>query len=167
MELPNDIGLMYYNPTTRVLTTKKKAIHRKIEINGDMMLYIIMNRLDSDRLPFYSSKVEYWKDWLASKIDNRELGYHVQGKLIEQIKNLEKENKRYGIFKDECDKYDKIVKVIQKHGINTWYNVAEDLDAALSRPYPAEVDTIRNQLDTVIKEIDKLKGKTEAEHAKV
>ena len=48
---------------------------------------------------------------------------------------------------------------MKKHGLNTWYNVAETLDAALSRPYPTELDTVLNQLQAAIKEIDKLKDK--------
>jgi len=161
MELPNDIGLMYYNPETKALTTKKKAIHRKIEIDAEMLLYIIMNRLDSDRLPFHSSKAEYWKDWLDNKISNRELGYQVSSKLLGQIRELEQENQRYKHFKEERDEHNKILEVMKKHGLNTWYNVAETLDAALSRPYPAELDTIRSQLANSILSIDKLKEKTE------
>lgn len=159
MELPNDIGLMYYNPKTKIITTKKKAIHRKIEISGDMMLYIIMNRLESDRMPFHSSKADYWKDWLANKLGNRELGYQVRSKLLEQVEKLEQENKRYSRFKEDQNERVEIIKVMQKHGISTWGNTAEILDKALSRPYPAEVDTIRSQLATAILEIDKLKGK--------
>lgn len=162
MELPNDIGLIYYNPKTQGLITKKKAIHRDIEINSNMLLYIIMNRLDGDRLPFYSSKAEYWKDWLANKIENRELGYHVQSKLLEKIQELDQKNKSLRRFKEEYEEHSKIIKVMQKHQVNTWYNVAESLDEALSRPYPAEVETIRKQLEDAIKEIDKLKGKAEA-----
>jgi len=159
MELPNDIGLMYYNPETKALTTKKKAIHRKIEIDADMLLYIIMNRLDSDRLPFYSSKTEYWKDWLDNKINNRELGYQVRSKLLDQIRELQQENQRYKHFKEERKEYEEIIRVIQKHGIRTWHNVPEALDAALTRSYPAELDTVLNQLQAAVKEIDKLKAK--------
>ncbi|WP_339060066.1 MmcB family DNA repair protein [Tepidibacillus marianensis] len=159
MELPNDIGLMYYNPETKALTTKKKAIHRKIEVDANMLLYIIMNRLDSDRLPFHSTQAEYWRDWLDNKISNRELGWQVKSKLLNQIRELEQENQRYRHFKEERDEYNKILEVMKKHGLNTWYNVAETLDKALSRPYPAELDTVLNQLQAAVKEIDKLKAK--------
>lgn len=156
-EIEENIGLMWYNPQTENITTKKKAVYRKIEVSTDMLLYIIMNRLDSDRLPFHSTQSEYWKDWLANKIDNRELGYHVRSKLLDQIRELESENQRYRHFKEDRNEYNKILEIMKKHDLNTWYNVAETLDKALSLPYPAELDTVRGQLDKVIKQIDKMK----------
>jgi len=160
-EVEENIGLMWYNPMTGGLTTKKKAIHRDIEINSELLLYIIMNRLDSDRLPFTSDKAEYWREWLNEKISNRELGYRVSSKLLEQNEELQRENNRYRDFKEEREEYGEIMKVIQKHGIKTWYNIPEALDKALTREYPAELDTIQNQLKVALDEIDKLKHKEE------
>lgn len=159
MELPNDIGLMYYNPETKALITKKKAIHRKIEISAEMLLYVIMNRLDSDRLPFNSTKAEYWRDWLAGKTSDRELGWHVNCKLLKRIGELETENQRYSNFKEDRIELDNIHKVLKKHGLSTWCNVSENIDTALSRPYPSELDVIRSQLEVAIKEIDRYKEK--------
>lgn len=158
-EVEENIGLIWYNPTTGSLTTKKKAVYRDIEIDSAMLLYIIMNRLDSDRLPFHSTQAEYWKDWLNNKISNRELGWQVKSKLLDQIRELEQENRRLKGAKEELDEYNKLLTIMKKHGLNTWYNVAETLDAALSRHYPTELDTVLNQLQVAIKEIDKLKAK--------
>lgn len=158
-EVEENIGLIWYNPTTGSLTTKKKAVYRDIEIDSAMLLYIIMNRLDSDRLPFHSTQAEYWKDWLNNKISSRELGWQVKSKLLNQIQELEQENRRYKHIKEDLDEYNKLLTIMKKHGLNTWYNVAETLDAALSRPYPTELDTVLNQLQVAIKEIDKLKAK--------
>ena len=124
-----------------------------------MLLYIIMNRLESDRLPFHSTNAEYWRDWLAGKINDRDLGYQVRSKLVTRINELEQENKRYRNFKEEREELGQINNVMRNHGLNTWGNLAETLDTALSRPYPAELDTIRNQLEVATKEIDKLKAK--------
>jgi hypothetical protein len=85
MELPNDIGLMYFNPKTQGLTTKKKAIYRNIEINPDLLLYVIMNRLNSERMPFTSDKAEYFRLWLDGKMSNRGLGLQVSSKLLTEI----------------------------------------------------------------------------------
>ena len=57
-ELPESVGLMYYDPEKKTITTKKKAIYRKIQYSPDLLLYIIYSRLDSDRYPFYSEKQE-------------------------------------------------------------------------------------------------------------
>lgn len=160
-EVEENIGLIWYNPQTGGLTTKKKAVYRDIEIDALMLYYIIMYRLESDRLPFHSTQAEYWKDWLNNKISNRDLGWQVNSKLLNQIRELEQENQRYKHFKEEHKEYEEIIKVIQKHGIRTWRNVPEALEKALTRSYPAELDTVLNQLQVAIKEIDKLKSKEE------
>jgi hypothetical protein len=161
-EVEESIGLMWYNPNTEALTTKKKAVHRKIDVSSEMLLYIIMNRLESDRLPFHSTKTEYWRYWLDNKISNRELGYQVKSKLLDKIGELERENQRYSRFKEEHTEYKKIIEVLQKHGIRTCYR-PEALDTVLTLSYPPELDIVQNQLQVAIKEIDKLKTKTKAE----
>jgi hypothetical protein len=166
MEIPNDVGLIYYNPNTGSLATKKKAIHRKIEISADMMLYIIMNRLESERLPFYSSKAEYFKAWLDNKIENRTLSQHVRNKFLDQIKDLERENARLKEYKEDQQELQHIIKIMQKHGINQWYNRHEALDKALSRPYPEEIDILRSQLASSILLIDKLKNRDDSMNKK-
>lgn len=161
-EVEENIGLMWYNPETGVITTKKKAVWRNIEIDALMLLYVIMYRLDSDRLPFHSTKADYWRDWAEGRISDRELGNQVRSKLVTRISELEQENKRYSNFKEDREEHGQIVNIMRKHGLSTWGNVAETFDAALSRPYPAELDTIRSQLANSILSIDKLKEKTEA-----
>jgi hypothetical protein len=159
MELPAEIGLMYYNPETGVLTTKKKATCRKIEVSADMLLYIIMTRLDSDRIPFMGDKAEYFRAWVEGKTNNRELGYQVSCKLLSEIRRLETEIERLRDAKECREEIDAIGKVMEEHGLSRYWKRAETLDRALSRSYPAELDLIQNQLQVAIKEIDKLKGK--------
>lgn len=158
-EVEENIGLIWYNPKTGILTTKKKAVYRDIEINANMLLYIIMNRLDSDRLPFTSDKAEFWKDWLEGKKSNRELGYQVSRKLREHIDELEIEHRKYRLFKKDQEELVEIVQVMEKHGIRSYWRRAEALDEALTREYPAELDKIQNQLKVALDEIDKLKQK--------
>ena len=156
-ELPNEIGLIYYNPKTEALVTKKKATYRNIEVNSEMLLYIIMNRLDSDRVPFTSDKAEYCKRWLDGKEDNRQLGYRVSSKMLSEIRRLEDELRRFRSVKAEVDELNAIDKIMDKHVLSHYWNRAETLDKALSREYPMELDTIRNQLQVAIKVIDRLK----------
>ena len=162
-ELPTEVGLMYYNPTTKAVITKKKATHRKIEISADMMLYIIMNRLDSERLPFTSDRAEYFRLWVEGKVNNQDLGYRVKCKLLDEIKRLESELKGLKHTKEYRDELDAIDAVMKKHGMSWYWNRAETLGKALSRSYPAELDLVQNQLQVAIKEIDKLKAKNEME----
>jgi hypothetical protein len=159
-EVEENIGLIWYNSSTGSLTTKKKAIWRNIEIDPLMLLYIIMNRLDSDRLPFYSSKAEYWRDWYDNKISNRELGYHVRSKLLEKLREVERVKDELDSLRRYQEAYEKVRDVMRKHGIRAWTNNADNvLDEALSAPYPKELDTIRDQLSDALRSIDMLKWK--------
>lgn len=64
-ELPESIGLMYYDPEKKTLTTRKRAIYRKIEYSPELLLYIIFSRLDSDRIPFFSDRRQYFEAYVA------------------------------------------------------------------------------------------------------
>lgn len=160
-EIEESIGLMWYNPKTGRLTTKKKAIRRDIEVSANMLLYIIMNRLDSDRLPYTSDKAEYWQDWLDNKKSNRELAYHVKSKLLEQNQELRRENDRYRHFKEDREELGEIDKIMEKHGIRpyiaTHWNRAKALDEALNKEYPKELDALQQKLQDAAASIEKLK----------
>lgn len=158
-ELPVEIGLMYYNPENESLITRQKATHRKIEICSDMLLYIIMNRLDSERLPFTSNKGEYFRMWLDGKLSNRDLGYRVSSKMLRELEEKDRELARYGRFKEDRKILDDLLKVMEAHGIGRWGNCAENLDKALKRSYPAELETVELQLQGALREIAKIKLK--------
>lgn len=66
-ELPESIGLMYYDPEKKTITTRKRAIYRKIEYTPELLLYIIFSRLDSDRIPFFSDRRAYFEAYAAGK----------------------------------------------------------------------------------------------------
>jgi len=157
-EVEENIGLIWYNPETGGLTTKKKAIHRDIEVNPDMLLYIIMTRLESDRLPFTSDKAEYWREWLNEKISNRDLGYHVRSKLLDKIEEQERDMRRFRDNKDDQEELKAIDKVMEKHGIHSYWQKAKALDEALSRAYPRELDNLQQKLQDAAASIEKLKA---------
>ena len=156
-ELPNEIGLIYYNPDKKTLLTKKKATYQKIEVSSEMLLYIIMNRLDSERLPFTSDKAEYFRLWVQGKTNNRELGYQVSCKFIEELTDKDRELTRYQRVKDDMDILGAIEKIMDKHGLSRWGNRADELDKALTREYPAKLDNIKRQLEFAINEINMIK----------
>ncbi|MDF2842496.1 MAG: hypothetical protein K0R00_922 [Herbinix sp.] len=158
MELPNDVGLIYYNSKTQTLTTKKKAIHRNIEINADMLLYIIMNRLNNDRLPFHSSKQEYFQDWLNSKLNDRQLGNMVSSKLINRINELHDINRRSGYIEEQLKELSELHEVMDRYGIHSW-NAVKGLEEALSKPYPKKIDDIHKRLTKVVEEMDSIISK--------
>ena len=157
-EVEENIGLIWYNPEKGSLTTKKKAVYRDIEIDAAMLLYIIMNRLENDRIPFYSEKAEYWRDWLKNKVNNRDLAWHVKSKLLDQVRELESEIRRLSMAKEDLEAYQEVLKVMEKHGISTWFSPAEKLDKALSRPYPIQLDQAFRQLEGALKTINEVRA---------
>jgi len=156
-EVEENIGLVWYNPVTGKLTTRRKAVRRDIEISVEMLLYIIMNRLDSDRLPYTSDKVEYWMDWLDNKINNRELAHKVKSKLLRQNMELTSENNKYRRFKEDREELAAIREVMKKHGLPHW-RMAQTLDVALGKEYPSELDSLQQNLQNAISTIKKIKA---------
>lgn len=67
-ELPDHVGLIYFNPDTKGLRTVKKALYRQIEEPVGVYKYIIFSRLEEDRIPFYNDRAEYCKDYLEDKV---------------------------------------------------------------------------------------------------
>ena len=63
-ELPDHVGLIYFNPDTKGLRTVKKALYRQIEEPVGVYKYIIFSRLEEDRIPFYNDRAEYCRDYL-------------------------------------------------------------------------------------------------------
>lgn len=160
-EIPESVGLMYYDPDKKTIITKKKAIYRKIEYSPDMLLYIIYSRLDSDRYPFFSEKQAYFQAYLDGKRDHRELGRLVKTKLVEENARMERELEHLQYFKQDLDRYRAIGKVLDKHHIYDWpRGIAEELDRALSRKCPEDLSSIRETLEGVVRRLERME-KTE------
>jgi hypothetical protein len=159
-ELPIEIGLIWYDPDTKSLSVKKKPPPRKIEISSDMLLYIIYSRLESDRIPFYSDRTEYWRAWLENKRNNEQLGCQVRSKLLEEIKRLERElatANRYG-REGEREEYARLRKVMEAHGLTFWdHNPDKWLEGRLAQEYPKALDDVQQRLEWAIEEIKKAK----------
>lgn len=90
-EVGEGVGLIWYNPETKALTTRKKAVYRNIEISWTMLWHIIMSHLADDRHPFFSDQREKLQAWLEDKRSRRSMGYAVKGKLWQQLAEQEEE----------------------------------------------------------------------------
>lgn len=158
-EVPDDVGLMYYYPETGAFRTVKKALWRDIEISADMLMYIFMNKLDSDRIPFYSSKAEYAKEYIDNKNSNRDMGWKLGTVMAKKLDEMQQELNRYQKCKEELEMLNSIKEVMYKHGLHAyWGNLAQELDDALSRKRPKELDNIERNVRIVLKTIEDLKG---------
>ena len=157
-ELPESVGLMYYDPEKKAITTRKKAIFRKIEYSPELLLYIIFSRLDSDRYPFFSTKQEYFEEYLAGKRDNRELSQAVKTKLVQDNARLESELGNVEAFRQNYEIYKAVQDVMHKHGI--WIfrasDAAKELDKALSRKCPEDISSIRQSAEVLLNRLKRI-----------
>ena len=166
-ELPDSMGLMWYDPEKRSITTKKKAIYRKIDYSPELLLYIIFSRLDSDRYPFFGDKTEYFKAFLEGKRECRDLGRDVSSKLIQENARLEQEVASAKRFESNRQEYKRLLEVMSRYGIIGWSGDSrvKALDKALSNGGAVDLSKIKNDLQRTINYID-LVEKTVAEAAK-
>lgn len=159
-ELPETVGLMYYDPEKRTIITKKKAIFRKIEYSADMLLYIIFSRLDSDRYPFFSSKKEYFQEYVQEKKTSKDLGYSVKSRLISENAELIRQIETLHRFEESYDRYRAIMRVLEQHGIYGYSadSISEALNKRLSNSCPEDISSIRKSLEYVIDRIKRMEG---------
>lgn len=154
-ELPESIGLMYYDLEKNTLTTRKKAIFRKIEYSPELLLYIIFSRLESDRYPFFSDKRAYFEAYLDGKMVNRVLAHSVKTKLVEDNARLENELESLRNFERQYAVYKAIMDVLHKHGI--WLfrpsDAAAELDKALSKTVPDGISDIRRSAERLTEQL--------------
>lgn len=157
-ELPESVGLMYYDPEKKTLTTRKKAIFRKIDYSPEMLLYIIFSRLDSDRYPFFSDKRQYFEEYLAGKRDNKELAVSVKTKLVQDNARLEKALGDIEVFRQNYEIYKAVQKVMHRHGIWVFRaeQAAEELDKALSRKCPEDISSVRQSVEVLLNRLKRI-----------
>lgn len=160
-ELPESVGLMYYDPEKETITTRKKAIFRKIEYSPEMLLYIIFSRLDSDRYPFFSDKREYFEAYLAGKNDNRVLSHAVRTKIVQDKARLENELEHLRAFERQYEAYKVLMKVLRNHGILgcRGKGIADELDKALSRSCPDDISEIRKSMERMVDRLKRMEEK--------
>lgn len=161
-ELPDDVGLVWFNPEKKNIYTRKKAPFRDIELSADLFYYIILSRLDNEKHPFFSSNREMMEQYVLDKASKRELGMKVASKMAMQMAELETEaahlkNKNERLtFQNE--QFESLLKVMEKHGLNAnRWNAEDELDKALSTAVPPKfletIETIQkasNRLTEII-----------------
>lgn len=158
-ELPQEVGLIYYNPENRTLLTKRKAAYRLIEEPINMYKYIIMSKLDTERHPFFSSSREYFEALRVDKAERKRLGYWVAeatgkhiNELTEKVQELERKVARLEID----DKFRENVRdVLRESGIGTSYGweerLRERLSSGVSYDMRIEVERVKNAVDRLSK----------------
>lgn len=162
-EVPESVGLMYYDPEKKTITTRKKAIFRKIEYSPEMLLYIIFSRLDSDRYPFFSDKQEFFEAYLAGRSDNRVLAHAVKTKLVKDNARLESELEDLRGFERQYEAYETIMDVLHKHHIWGYRgkDIGDELDKALSSKCPDDISDIRRSAERLAERLRAVEARGE------
>jgi hypothetical protein len=119
-ELPDHVGLIYFNPDTKGLRTVKKALYRQIEEPVGVYKYIIFSRLEEDRIPFYNDREEYCKDYLEDKVVKSAIGQRLGTKLAKDLEEAEKKLKSLQSVEKELQAWKSVKKVLDKAGILPW-----------------------------------------------
>lgn len=117
-ELPTEIGLLWVTRTGGRLLTKRKAVYRDVQIPDSVFRYILMCRAGIGEAPQMQTPAERWRDWLAEKGENQELGWRVSKRIRElvqeRITNARSQNRR---LEGQQKKYAEIAAVCDELGI--------------------------------------------------
>lgn len=133
-ELPEEAGLIYCLETGK-LFTKKKAPFRQVAIPENLFRYLLMCRVRIQREQMYGeakiSRLEYWKDWLETKKEGRQIGYKVRDAIRQHVfeterqnRDLKTENDSLRVFKDRLNE----LGVNPMHSVTTW-----DIESAFNK----------------------------------
>ncbi len=152
-ELPDGVGLYYVKDNGSIRTVVKPRFY-DVKPDSSFLLYIIMNRLDSDKLEFFSDKYGYYKEWLEAKKTKQLVGKEVSNQLNKSIKDHEKSVKTFHDNKKDVDEtiveLKKIVKDLNDHGFNvsTWSNsyMLSQLRAMMNNPIHEVERAVKNRI---------------------
>ena len=163
-ELPDGVGLIYYNPENGNLKKVKKSLYRRdIEEPVGVYKYIIYSRLDPDRVPFYESRAEYAKDYLEDKEYKQRIGMELGSKMAKELSEAYKRLEALEHCENDLENWHKVEKLLKKYDIFGWgwYRKEDqwlnDLEQALKSSYPKDLDSIKEDLQRIIKRMDKIK----------
>ena len=133
-ELPEDVGLLWVDVKRQVISTKRKAKHRAIDLPPLLLYYIAINRLDGDRYPFFNSREEYFRAQVEHREERRELGALVTGRIGDRLRELEGIERRLEAAEQQLRAIREIAK---KHGLNVFFLPLE-IDKAIGSPDAAQ-----------------------------
>ncbi len=135
-EVSNGVGLIYYNPENQALHTAKKAVYQDNPLPTDVFYYILMNKIESDRHPFFSKKREYIERALEDKEERYELNQRFKSYMTNKLGNLEKESehlrRQVESYKKFSAEIENIRAILKSNGITLGWN-SHNLDAEIKR----------------------------------
>lgn len=172
-ELPPEVGLVWYIGEGKPLKFKRHPVYRPVEIPADFFMYIIMNKIDSDRYPFFDDRKEFFKECVENKKSAKDLGYQLSCKVARELHDMGRKILRLERFKEEHEEslhlQNTAIKLLRDHGLswNNWGEVKTWVDA-LEKYMNSGVRGRNLQLDKAIEHtkgalsyLEMIKGKAE------
>lgn len=168
-ELPEDVGLIYYNPDTKKLHTKRKALYRHVDIPPEVYQYIVYTRLSEDRIPFYESRAEYAKDYLEDKKDKRYIGQSLGSKMAKDLEDAENRLKSLEDVEKQVNFANDVYSLLDKSGLAGFIwrfdfeKMLKTLEDCISQNCPKQVKDVKRYLESALREIEKMEENSKSE----
>jgi hypothetical protein len=166
-ELPEDVGLVTYNPENGNLHTAKAARFRDIEIPVTLLYHIVISRTDRDRHPFFSDRRKLFEAYVEDKKDKKELGYLVRTKLVQQLREetdrAAKVERELESLRMQLKQLDELKSILREFAIEIrpWGNWQDDLRQRLRSGISMDVVyEVNRLLDKATKIRDMVGGKS-------
>lgn len=159
-EVGEDVGLIYYNEQSGSLYTRKKAKYRECEMSAGMLMYIIMNRLESDRYPFFSNKRAFFEAYVQDKANKKQLGCQVGTKMAHDVQSLVNENKKLKSeikgLEEMTDTFREIHQILSDGGIVcSIYTMPKEIEKLIKGGLPFSVEQALKRVVNSVETIDK------------
>ncbi len=84
------VGLIHVNGNGDCRTIIK-ALNRNLPYNADLLMYILMSRVGSDRYPFHDWQIDYFREWLEQKKNNHAIGQVLGTRLGQLVRDQQKQ----------------------------------------------------------------------------
>lgn len=159
-ELPPEVGLMIYNSERDTLSVRRKAQYRNVELPTELLYYIALSRMDSDRYPFFSDRRAFLEGWVAEKEHNRELGKHVRTKMACELARVagDLRTAQKGLeTRDEEHKYLRELMGVLQEKLGIWPGYTSDpysWQRYMQRVREALASRVAPELVSAIRELD-------------
>lgn len=118
-ELPAEAGVRWVSSKgNRVVTKKKAALRKDVEIPEELFRYILMARarIDAEALSLDEERAaDYWRRWEQKKQEKRELGHRVAGAIAQQYAQMES---RVHLMEKQVKGYELVRARLQELGFN-------------------------------------------------
>lgn len=168
-EVPEDVGLLWLSTTGNRFYTKKKAKYRKAEKLESLYKYILISRTKITKSSMYAIEEDplaYWKNWLAKRDEEKELGHNVSHKiqlLVQQrITNVENQNFTLKSQNEDLEGIKKFVKDLGFKIDGYWWghkikNHIKNLTRLIDPPAESAIRSLQRSINEVIEILDEAK----------